>query len=109
WNVRMSVNMRVAKNTSLQITGMYMAPNRMPQSTIKQMMSGVDAGIKQEFRKNKASLSLNVTDIFNTRKFVFENKGEGYVFNGFRKRESRVAMLTFSYRFGTQDNNFFQR
>ncbi len=109
WNARMSVNMRVAKSTSLQLTGMYMAPNRMPQSTIKQMMSGVDAGIKHDFRKNKASLSLNVTDIFNTRKFVYENRGDGYVFNGFRKRESRVAMLTFNYRFGTQDNNIFQR
>ena len=72
WNARISVNMRVAKTTSLQLTGMYMAPNKMPQSTIKQMMSGVDAGIKQDFWKSKASLSLNVTDIFNTRKFVYE-------------------------------------
>ena len=109
WNARMIVNIRVAKTTSLQVTGMYMAPNKMPQSTIKQMMSGVDAGIKQDFWKSKASVSLNVTDIFDTRKFVYVNSGDGYVYNGFRKRESRIATLTFAYRFGSQDANIFQR
>ncbi len=109
WNVRLALNLRVAKSTSLQVTGMYMAPMVKPQSTISQMMSGVDAGIKQDFWKNKASLNFNVTDIFDTRKFVFENRGVGYVYNGFRKRESRVAMLTFTYKFGSQDSNLFQR
>ncbi len=104
WNARMTLNMKLAKNTSLQISGMYMAPAKQPQGSFKGM-SGVDAGIRQELMKGKASLSLNVNDIFNTRKMVIHNIGSGFVSDYTRTRESRIAMLNFSYRFGSGDYN----
>ncbi|MCX6275944.1 MAG: TonB-dependent receptor family protein [Bacteroidetes bacterium] len=104
WNARMTINAKLAKNTSLQLSGMYMAPAVQPQGSFKGM-SGVDAGIRQELWKGRGSLSLNVNDIFNTRKMVIRNIGDGYISDMTRTRESRVAMLNFSYRFGSADYN----
>lgn len=109
WNTRLTANYRISKNLSTQLSGMYFAPDKQPQRTIRSMMSGVDAGIKYDFWKGKGSLGLNVTDIFNTKKFDIHMEQEAYVFDGIRKRESRVGTLSFSYRFGTQDNPFAQR
>jgi iron complex outermembrane receptor protein len=102
WNARTTINAKLAKNTSLQISGMYMAPAVQPQGSFRGM-SGVDAGIRQEMWKGKASVSLNVNDIFNTRKFIIHNTGDGFISDMTRTRESRVAMLNFSYRFGSAD------
>ena len=108
WNSRLAINLKVMKNTSVQVTGFYAGPMKNPTGTVKGMMNGVDAGIKQDLFKGKGSLSLNVTDIFNTRKFQIHNYGDYFDYNGYRKRESRVATLTFSYRFGSQESNLFK-
>jgi outer membrane receptor protein involved in Fe transport len=109
WNTRLTANLKLAKNLSLQLTGMYSAPDKQPQRTIRSMMSGVDAGLKYDFWKGKGSLSLNGTDLFNTRKFDIHMEQDDYIFDSIRKRESRVGTLTFAYRFGSQDNPFVQR
>ncbi|REJ83584.1 MAG: TonB-dependent receptor [Bacteroidetes bacterium] len=108
WFTRVNVNIRATKSTNLQITGNYMAPNNTPVSRFRGM-SGVDAGIRQDIWKGKGSLSLNVTDIFNTRKFRIKNFGDFYELNLVRTRESRVATLTLAYRFGKQDNQSQRR
>jgi iron complex outermembrane receptor protein len=102
WNARTTINAKLAKNTSLQVSGMYMAPSVQPQGSFKGM-SGVDAGLRQELWKGKASLSLNVNDIFNTRRMVVHSIGDGFISDMTRTRESRVAMLTFAYRFGSAE------
>ena len=102
WNARMSITAKLTKQMMLQVMAMYMSTVTQPQGSFKGM-SGVDAGLKQELWKGKGSLSLNVNDIFNTRKMEIQTKGEGFISDMTRTRESRVAMLTFTYRFGSAD------
>jgi hypothetical protein len=108
FNSRLTGNFKLAKYTGFQITGYYAAPNVSPQSTTKGN-STVDAGIKQDFMKGKASLAFNCGDIFNIREFdivsqdIVNNKLV-YYYSGVRKRESRIAMLTLSYRFGSYND-----
>lgn len=107
WNARITANLKFTQTTTFQLTGMYTAPMTNPQGEVKGFNS-VDAGVKQDFWKGKASVSVNVNDIFNTRKFQVHNEGDYYIMDAERRRESRVATLTFSYRFGTE-NNLLQR
>jgi hypothetical protein len=72
-------------------------------------MSGIDFGARRDFMKGKLNVSVNITDIFDTRKMIIHNVGEGLVYDAERKRESRVANFTLVYRFGTTDANLFQR
>ncbi len=108
WNTRLTANIRFAKYTAFQLTGYYAAPSISPQSTVKGF-STIDGGIKQDFWKGKGSLAFNCGDIFNIREMDIHsvtiiNGKTVFEYNGVRKRESRIAMLTFSYRFGTNND-----
>lgn len=105
WNTRVNGNYKVFKNTTIQLTGMYAAPIVFPNGSIRGMMNGYDVGLRQDILKGKGSLTLNVTDVFNMRVFDIRVAGDNFVLKAYRKRESRVGTLTFSYRFGTADNN----
>lgn len=108
WTLRSNINIKASMTTSFQITGMYMSATKTPQGSFKGM-SGVDIGARRDFMKGKLNLSVNITDVFNTRKMIVHNVGEGFVYDLQRKRESQVANFTLTYRFGSTDANLFQR
>lgn len=103
-DVRGSLSAKITKQLSAQLTGNYMAPRKQPQGTF-QGMSGIDFGFRYDFKGGKWSLNGSVTDIFDTRNFDIDNRGTGFRVEMIRKRETRVASFTLSYRFGKSDNN----
>ncbi|RYD93850.1 MAG: TonB-dependent receptor, partial [Sphingobacteriales bacterium] len=71
---------------------------------------GVDAAVRFEFLKErKAALSLNVNDIFRTRKYDAHTESTGFVQDVMRRRDPQVLRLNFSYRFGKMDATLFKR
>ncbi|MEP7259281.1 MAG: outer membrane beta-barrel protein, partial [Flavitalea sp.] len=72
---------------------------------------GVDIGIRKEFKikKNQATLSLNVNDIFRTRRYFVHSEAAAFVQDEWRRRDPQVARLNFSYRFGKMDVALFKR
>lgn len=70
----------------------------------------VDAGLRYEFLKNKqASLSLNINDIFRTRRSFIHSESPYFVQDVFRRRDPQVLRLSFNWRFGKFDPNLFKR
>lgn len=70
----------------------------------------VDAGIRYEFMKNKqASISLNVNDIFRTRRQDIFSQSADFQQNIFRRRDPQLLRLNFSWRFGKFDTSLFKR
>lgn len=70
----------------------------------------VDAGLRYEFLKNKqASLSLNVNDIFRTRRQNIYSASSFFTQEVFRRRDPQVLRLNFNWRFGKFDANLFKR
>lgn len=108
WNTRLTGNIKVAKATFVQVTGFYMAPNYFPQGSF-QGWNALDLGIRQEVLKGKGSLTLSVSDVFNTRKWKNTRELEGLYAVSQHQRESRIGTLTFSYRFGSLLENGNQR
>ncbi|HTF05733.1 MAG TPA: outer membrane beta-barrel protein, partial [Bacteroidia bacterium] len=102
YNARVSSSYKITKTTTVQLSGMYFSPFIGPLGSFW-MMGGADFGVRQEIFKGRGQISANLTDIFNTRKFQFENTTDAYTFTGARKRESMVLMLNFSWRFGSGD------
>jgi hypothetical protein len=67
-------------------------------------MYGMDAALRMELLKNKAgSISFNVRDIFNSRRFGQTTETAFFIQEFERQMQGRMATLTFSYRFGQQD------
>lgn len=72
--------------------------------------SGVDVAVKKDFLKNKAlSVSLNLSDVFNTREYSLDQTTVFFAQDYYRKRESRILKLNVSYRFGKFDSQIFKR
>ena len=70
----------------------------------------VDAGLRYEFMKTKqASVSLNINDIFRTRRQDIYSQSPYFVQNVFRRRDPQILRLNFSWRFGKFDANLFKR
>ena len=71
---------------------------------------GVDAAVRFEFLKNKtATLSLNVNDIFRTKKYDSYSESPFFIQNVERRRDAQVFRLNFNYRFGKFDASLFKR
>jgi len=70
----------------------------------------VDAGIRYEFMKNRtASISLNVNDIFRTRRYNAYTESPFFTQDIFRRRDPQVFRLNFNFRFGKMDASLFKR
>ena len=70
----------------------------------------VDVALKYEFLKNKqASLSLNVNDIFRTRRSDIHSESAYFTQDVFRRRDPQVLRLNFNWKFGKFDPNLFKR
>lgn len=59
-----------------------------------------DFTAKQTVLKDKGSLTLRVSDLFNTRQFNNNAAGPGFEVRSRNKREPRIVYLGFTYRFG---------
>ncbi len=128
--LKVNNSFKLPKNFSLQLSGEYQSKiisspggsggrmgggmfggggNSAAQGFIRPNF-GVDAAIRFEFLKEKkASLSLNVNDIFRTRKYDSHSESAYFVQDSWRRRDPQIFRLNFNYRFGKFDPNLFKR
>jgi outer membrane receptor protein involved in Fe transport len=102
WNAKILSNTLLKKGWSIQASGSYNAKNIMAQGTILPM-SQVDIAIKKEVFKSKGTITLGVTDIFDKMRFRMSSFGSNFNQEAERKRETRIATLSFNYKFGSGD------
>jgi outer membrane receptor protein involved in Fe transport len=71
---------------------------------------GVDIAFRYEFLKNRAaSISLNMNDIFRTRRSDIHSESSFFKQDVFRRRDPQILRLNFNWRFGKFDANLFKR
>lgn len=99
WNARAMSNFRFWKGTELQLSYRYNSKMQFLQGYINPMHS-LDVGIRKDFLKNKASIAMNVQDLFNTRIFKVYNAGTTFDSDMYRKWETRIFSVNFTYKFG---------
>lgn len=87
------------KQTSVQLSANYRSPRFGPQGIFAETFTS-DVSIKRSLLKGKGSLNLRVSDVTNTQRFKIISTTDVLEGVTWRKRESRIAYLTFSYRFG---------
>lgn len=102
WNSNLTSTFKLPLNLSGQINMNYMAPRVMAQGRGKEMF-GMDAALRLDMMKKKASLSFNMRDVFNTRKWGMVTETDQLISEFQRRMQGRQANLTFSYRFGQSD------
>jgi outer membrane receptor protein involved in Fe transport len=99
WFGKLNTNLRLPAGFSLQINGNYESPKVVAQGNVKESY-WVDAALKKSFWKGKASLTVNCSDIFKTRRFINEYDLAAYSQEINRIKETRIGNISFTYRFG---------
>ena len=102
YNGNLTVNYKIIKQLGIQIRGDYQGKQVIPQGTMRAIY-GVDGGVRYDITK-KLSLSGNVRDIFNTRKYVSNITYNSPAFTSTqlsdRRFNTRTGIITLAYRFG---------
>jgi ferric enterobactin receptor len=99
WNANVTSNVTSLQRLSFQIRADYRAPEMILQDKHRAVF-GLDAAAKYDFAGNKASLSFNANDVFNSRKGAFLRSSDTLLLDWQRHTVSSRATLNFSYRFG---------
>jgi outer membrane receptor protein involved in Fe transport len=127
---KMNSNFKLPKKFKIQLSGTYQSKTNLPvnqggggfgggppmgtgpsaaQGYIKSNW-GVDFALQRSFLKNDAaSITLNVSDIFRTRRFDQYSASTFFIQNTHRLGDVPMFRLNFSYRFGQMDLNVFKR
>ncbi|MBK9017534.1 MAG: outer membrane beta-barrel protein [Saprospiraceae bacterium] len=100
WFTRLTSRFTFWKKTDLQLRGNYEAKQQTTQGYRKPNYF-LDVALSQDILKNSATLTLNVSDLFNSRRHRFMEGETFYTENDFQWRRRQVN-LTFSYRLHQQ-------
>lgn len=87
---------------SAEISGQYASRNRDEGQALSLPIGQVSAGISKSLLNNKASLKLNVRDIFYTQTIREIQNFQDVQSMVNRSRDTQVANIAFVYRFGKQ-------
>lgn len=128
WFAKINSETKLPANFTFQVNATYQAPTialpnnggggrgggfMMVPASAQGMIKGfssVDVAVRKDFLKNKAaSLTLSLSDVFNTRQYELDQTTPSFWQDYIRKRESRILKLQFSYRFGKFDSQLFKR
>lgn len=91
-------------DAAVQLTYFYSGKMITAQGKIDPVNT-FDISFRKDFFDKKLSVNLRISDIFNDMKMKGITTTDTYSMEYSRQRESRVAMLTLSYKFGSESKN----
>ena len=97
WSGRLSSRWTIFKKIDVQVNFNYRAPRNTPQGHRKALWN-VDPAASMDLLNNKATLTLSVRDVFNTRRYRYTTLGDNFLVEGDWQWRPRQASLTFNYR-----------
>ncbi len=99
WTISLLANMKLGDWATAQINGNYRGPMVRPQGIIKPIY-GINIGLRKEILNGKGTLAFNVTDVFNTRRFIIDIEDPAFAQQRTWDWETQIATISFTYRFG---------
>ncbi|GAB2965183.1 outer membrane beta-barrel family protein [Hymenobacter coalescens] len=90
------------KGFKAEVSGMYMSPMTFGGLAFKSRYQA-GFGVSKPVLKNAGTLTLNVSDVFNTQRNRYEVLAYGVRSHNTGKAESRFVRLNFSYKFGNRN------
>ncbi len=99
WNSRTTSNMTIFKKYDFQIAYNYRAPRQTTQGRDRSMWF-MDLGLSRDFLQGKATVTMGVRDLFNSRKFrsIITRPEDGYFSEREFQGRVRQFLVTLSYR-----------
>lgn len=104
WTTRITSRITLPYKIDWQLNGNYRAPQTTPQGKSLGIASA-NTSLSKDILKDKGTIALNVSDIFNSRKRITETNIPGVInsYDEMQWRERQIN-LSFTYRFNRQKN-----
>jgi len=97
-NAKVNLIAKMLKDTELQVTGIYLAKDIIPQGKILARYS-IDAGLSKKIQNGKGELFINASDILNTLVMRHEIEGTTFSLISDDYYETQVVRIGYQYRF----------
>ena len=98
WFSRLSANITLPAEIQWQTTGFYRGPSKTAISERKGMF-GVNMAVSKDLIKDKATINLNISDLFNSRKMRSYTFTDDFTSDSENQWRERQFTLSFTYRF----------
>jgi len=103
WFARMNASIRLPKKYNLQVRGFYRGPSETAQSR-SQGFYIISGALNKEILNDKGSLSLRLSDFFNTGRFRNETFTDTFTSYTEYQRRQPTYILSFTYRLNQKKN-----
>jgi outer membrane receptor protein involved in Fe transport len=103
WNAKLSADLRLIKSNLWQFNAYYRPAELTPQGK-SQALFYMNLGMRQDLFQDRASLTLTISDVFNSIKWSNQINTPALYEKTTRKRTSQIVYLGFVYRFGGSTN-----
>lgn len=97
WNARTNMQFKLPASFNAQLTFFYRAPQERPQGRSRSL-SVADFGINKEIMERKGTITLRVSDVFNTRRWRSVTFNEDFYSEGEFQWRPRTITLAFTYQ-----------
>lgn len=102
---RLTSKIKLWKKVDSQLRLNYRAPRNTPQGTDKSM-THLDLAFSKDILANKGTLTLSLTDVFNSRRRRYIYEGPNFYSEGdFQWRRGQGVILTLSYRLNQEQKH----
>lgn len=99
WTARFTAKLPIIYKIDFQTNVMYSAPRKSAQSEVDGNLSATMA-LSREILKGKGNISLNVSDVFDSRKMIADTQTARVLTHSEMQWRKRQIMLNMTYRFG---------
>lgn len=103
WFARINSKLTLPYGIDFQSNATYSAPQKTAQGRNLGVISA-NMALSKDILKDKATIAFNVSDIFNSRKRIFETNLTGVVSSGEFQWRERQINLSLTYRFNKPKN-----
>jgi outer membrane receptor protein involved in Fe transport len=100
WSANIKTLFMPDAKTELTLLLNYNSPIALPQFNLSEIYYA-DFGIKRNFLANKLSMSVTLTDIFNTRKWIIQSDNSIFKLHNDNKTDSRILWFGLTYNFNS--------
>lgn len=97
-NLKLNASIKMARNREAQISGIWLAPDLIPQGRIGSRYS-LDVGVKKIIQNGKGELVLNATDLLNTMQIRKSIQGTGFRLESTDYYETQVLRVGYNRKF----------
>ena len=101
WTGNIKATVKPAKSTEVQLLFNYNSPIALPQFNLEEIFYA-DIAVRRMILKDRLSVSLTLSDIFNTRTWIINSDNTIYRLYNTSKTDTRILWFGISYNLSSQ-------